>query len=176
MENLPGHSASETAATAENQPLGQSTDHLLNTRAGKDAADGKPERPDIIWINMANFNAREQARRTIVGNDISYTEIYLIASKDFEEDNGYFRYYVQAYEGMPEIEGGDGAWIADNEVMPGLFGSVGSLTSFIDENPEIWQAVERLGGNIAPLNQQYGYGFKISKYPEHEIRPDDFII
>lgn len=135
-----------------------------------------PQRPDYFFIDLSNFNARNRARITISGSEDNPSDIYLIASKDFEDDEGFFKYDVQAYRGVPAIEGGSEARVVDNEVGLGLFDSREMLKSFIDDNPEIRQAADKVAGNIEPVNQQYGYGFMICKYPEHESRPGEFII
>ncbi len=168
---------SASAPEAGHQQTESEAEQLeTSTVPEKAAAHEVVEYPETLRINLSHFNATRMARLTIAGDEPPAAEIYLIASKNFENESGYFKYDIQAFEGTSPAEGGAGMQNADNKVKLGLFGSINRLKTFVDENPEIRRVARQLGGNIEPVNQQYGYGFMICKYPEHESRPEEFII
>ena len=175
----PSNSVTETELFSELQippPLQEVEEPPQNNLIDSEASREGYERPDHFSICLPNFNAKNRARMTISGSKAYPPDIYLIANKDFEDEDGFFKYDVQAYRGVPTSKEGNGVQLVDSEIGLGLFDSRDRLKTFIEDNPEIRQAAQKLGGNIEPVNQQYGYGFMICKYPEHETRRDEFVI
>lgn len=181
MEELPKfpEPVTETEPVLELQPqrLVQGAEELPeNNPSESEASLGDYERPDYLPIRLFNFNAKNRARMTISGSEAYPPDIYLMASKNFENEYGFFKYDVQAYRDVPTSEGGTGPQLVDSEVGLGFFDNRERLKAFIDDNPEIRQAAQKIGGNIEPVNQQFGYGFMICKYPEHESGAEEFTI